>query len=82
MDLLKGIAVGTGMANLTVEGATGGLHTDYEGKARAALNALLKDSFDFAYIHDGSGRNGMGIRAALRKKSRLLSIWMRELSVW
>ena len=51
VDLLKGIAVGTGMVNLTVEGATGGLHTNYEGKARAALNALLKDSCDFAYIH-------------------------------
>ena len=51
VDLLKGIAVGTGMVNLTVEGATGGLHTNYEEKARAALNALLKDSFDFAYIH-------------------------------
>ena len=82
VDLLKGIAVGTGMVNLTVEGATGGLHTDYEGKARAALNALLKDSFDFAYIHV-EAPDEMGHQGSIEKKgSRLLSIWMRELSVW
>lgn len=51
VDLLKGIAVGAGMTNLTVEGANGGLHTNYEGKAQAAVNALLKDGYDFAYIH-------------------------------
>ena len=31
VDLLKGIAVGAGMHNITVEGANGGLHTNYEG---------------------------------------------------
>ena len=51
VDLLKGIAAGAGMKNITVEGANGGLHTNYEGKAMAACNALLKDGFDFAYIH-------------------------------
>lgn len=51
VDLLKGIAVGAGMKNLTVEGANGGLHTNYEGKAQAAADALLKDGYDFAYIH-------------------------------
>ncbi len=51
VDLLKGIAVGTGMKNISVEGANGGLHTNYEGKAEAALHALLKEGYDFAYIH-------------------------------
>ena len=51
VDLLKGIAVGTGMKNISVEGANGGLHTNYEGKAQAALDALLKEGYDFAYIH-------------------------------
>lgn len=51
VDLLKGIAVGTGMQNITVEGANGGLHTNYEGKAQAALDAMLVDGCDFAYIH-------------------------------
>lgn len=51
VDLLKGIAVGAGMQVLHVEGATGGLTTNYEGKAEAAAKALLADGCDFAYIH-------------------------------
>ena len=50
VDLLKGIAVGAGMGVAQVEGANGGLHTNYEGKVQAALDAL-KDGYDFAYIH-------------------------------
>lgn len=51
VDLLKGIAVGAGMGTAHVEGADGGLNTNYEGKAQAAIDALLKDGYDFAYIH-------------------------------
>lgn len=51
VDLLKGIAVGAGMDNISVEGANGGLHTNYEGKADAAVKALLEDGYDFAYVH-------------------------------
>ena len=51
VDLLKGIAVGAGMGVAHVEGANGGLHTNYEGKARAAVDGLLKQGYDFAYIH-------------------------------
>ena len=51
VDLLKGIATGAGMQVLHVEGATGGLTTNYEGKAAAAVQALLRDGNDFAYIH-------------------------------
>ena len=51
VDLLKGIAVGAGMTNIDVEGADGTLHTNYEGKARAAIKALTEDEYDFAYIH-------------------------------
>ena len=51
VDLLKGIAVGAGMGVAIVEGANGGLHTNYEGKVQAAADALLKDGYDFAYIH-------------------------------
>ena len=51
VDLLKGIAVGASMDNVIVEGANGGLHTNYEGKANAALKALTEDAYDFAYIH-------------------------------
>jgi len=51
VDLLKGIAVGAGMGVAEVEGANGGLHTNYEGKKDAAVKALCEDGYDFAYIH-------------------------------
>ena len=51
VDLLKGIAVGAGMDNAEVEGANGGLHTNYTGKKDAAVKALVQDGYDFAYIH-------------------------------
>ena len=63
VDLLKGIAVGSGMDAPRVEGANGGLHTNYEGKVSAALDALLKEGRDFAYIHveapDEMGHQGL-----------------------
>ncbi len=51
VDLLKGIAVGAGMQVCQVEGATGSIDTNWEGKAQAAIDALLRDGCDFAYIH-------------------------------
>lgn len=51
VDLLKGIAVGAGMGVALVEGANGGLHTNYSGKVDAAVKSLLDDGYDFAYIH-------------------------------
>ena len=34
-----------------VEGANGGLHTNYAGKVEAAVKAVTEDGYDFAYIH-------------------------------
>lgn len=66
VDLLKGIAVGSGMDNAYVEGANGGLHTNYEGKMQAAVKALTEDGYDFAYIHveapDEMGHQGSAER--------------------
>ena len=66
VDLLKGIAVGAGMGIAQVEGANGGLNTNYEGKTQAALTALLQDGYDFAYIHleapDEMGHQGSAER--------------------
>lgn len=63
VDLLKGIAVGAGMERIAVEGANGGLHTNYRGKAQAAVQALAESDKDFAYIHieapDEMGHQGM-----------------------
>ena len=66
VDLLKGIAVGAGMGVAHVEGANGGLHTNYEGKVKAALDALCED-YDFAYIHV-EAPDEMGHQGSVEKK--------------
>jgi 2,3-bisphosphoglycerate-independent phosphoglycerate mutase len=49
VDLIKGLAIYTGMKPIAVPGATGLYDTNYEGKADAALKAL--EEVDFVYIH-------------------------------
>ena len=66
VDLLKGIATGAGMGVACVEGANGGLHTNYEGKVQAALNAL-EGGYDFAYIHV-EAPDEMGHQGSVEKK--------------
>lgn len=71
VDLLKGIAVGAGMDNILVEGANGGLHTNYEGKAQAAVKALTKDGYDFVYIHV-EAPDEMGHQGSVEKKIKAI----------
>lgn len=66
VDLLKGIAVGAGMGVAKVEGANGGLNTNYEGKVQAALDAL-KGEYDFVYIHV-EAPDEMGHQGSVEKK--------------
>lgn len=66
VDLLKGIAVGADMGVAHVEGANGGLNTNYEGKTQAALDAL-KNGYDFAYIHV-EAPDEMGHQGSVEKK--------------
>jgi len=49
VDLLNGLGVCTGLSIARVEGATGYIDTNYEGKAQAALDAL--ETQDFVYVH-------------------------------
>lgn len=86
VDLLKGIAVGAGMKNIVVEGANGGLHTNYEGKAAAAAAALLKEGNDFVYIHleapDEMGHQGSverKVQAIENMDSRLIKPLVAQL---
>ena len=81
VDLLKGIAVGAGIENKIVPGANGGLDTNYEGKAQAAVDALLKEGYDFAYIHleapDEMGHQGSverKVQAIENMDGRILSL--------
>lgn len=71
VDLLKGIAVGAEMKVIEVEGADGTLHTNYEGKAQAAVDALLKDDYDFAYIHV-EAPDEMGHQGSLERKLKAI----------
>lgn len=70
VDLLKGIAVGAGMDVIEVEGATGSLDTNYEGKAMAAVNALLGGK-DFAYIHV-EAPDEMGHQGSVERKVKAI----------
>lgn len=50
VDLIKGIAICAGLESIEVEGATGTLHTNFEGKAKATIDAFTKGA-DFIYLH-------------------------------
>ena len=60
VDLIQGIGIYAGLDVIKVEGATGLYDTNYEGKAKAALEALK--SHDFVYLHieasDEAGHEG------------------------
>lgn len=60
VDLIQGIGVLAGMDVILVEGATGLYDTNYEGKARAAIDAL--HDHDLVYLHieasDEAGHEG------------------------
>lgn len=49
VDLIQGLGVYAGLANIPVEGATGLSDTNYEGKAKACLEALK--TYDLVYLH-------------------------------
>lgn len=67
VDLLKGIAVGAGMKVIEVPGANGTLHTNYEGKAMAAVKVLLEEDYDFVYIHV-EAPDEMGHQGSIKNK--------------
>lgn len=71
VDLLKGIAIGAEMKVIEVEGANGGLHTNYEGKADAAVKALIEDGYDFAYIHV-EAPDEMGHQGSVERKVKAI----------
>ena len=50
VDLIKGIGICAGMKSIDVEGATGNVRTNYDGKANAAIEAF-KSGIEYVYIH-------------------------------
>ena len=71
VDLLKGIAVGAAMTNIEVEGADGTLETNYEGKASAAVKAVMENGSDFVYIHV-EAPDEMGHQGSVERKVKAI----------
>lgn len=66
VDLIKGIGLCAGMRSIDVEGATGNVHTNYDGKAQAAIDAF-KNGAEYVYIHV-EGPDECGHRAEVDNK--------------
>ena len=66
VDLIKGIGLCAKMRSIDVEGATGNVHTNYTGKAEAAISAF-KDGAELVYVHV-EGPDECGHRAETNNK--------------
>ncbi len=66
VDLIKGIGICAGMEVVSVEGATGNCHTNYKGKADAAIKCF-EDGCDFVYVHV-EGPDECGHRGEIENK--------------
>ena len=66
VDLIKGIGLCAGMRSIDVEGATGNVHTNYKGKAEAAI-AAFREGCELVYVHV-EGPDECGHRAELENK--------------
>ena len=66
VDLIKGIGICAEMTSIDVEGATGNVHTNYDGKADAAINAF-KEGYEYVYVHV-EGPDECGHRAETENK--------------
>lgn len=87
VDLIKGIGVYAGLKPVDVEGATGLYTTNYEGKARAALDALRAHDFVFLHIEasDEAGHEGdaeLKVRTIEYLDSRVVKTIFDEISGW
>ncbi len=60
VDLLKGLGVVGGLSAIDVPGATGYIDTNYEGKAKAAIELLTDGNFVFVHLEapDEAGHQG------------------------
>lgn len=50
VDLIKGIGICASLTSIDVEGATGNIHTNFDGKAKACVDALLSGD-DYCFVH-------------------------------
>lgn len=83
VGVIKGIGILTGMEVVEVEGATGYIDTNYEGKARAAADALKRH--DFVYLHveaidevSHAGDINLKLKAIEDFDQRLIGTFLKE----
>lgn len=72
VDLIKGIGLCAEMKSIDVEGATGNVHTNYDGKANAAIEAF-KNGVELVYVHV-EGPDECGHRAEIENKVRAVEL--------
>ena len=72
VDLIKGIGLCAEMESIDVEGATGNVHTNYDGKANAAIDAF-KRGVELVYIHV-EGPDECGHRAEIDNKIKSVEL--------
>ena len=72
VDLLKGIAICAEMTSVDVEGATGYIDTNFEGKAQAAIDEFKRGQ-DLVYVHV-EAPDECGHRAECANKVRAIEL--------
>ena len=72
VDLIKGLGICADMRSIDVDGATGNVHTNYDGKASAAIEAF-KDGCDLVYIHV-EAPDECGHRAEIENKVKAIEL--------
>lgn len=77
MDLVKGIGHCAQLDVIDVPGATGTVHTNFDGKAQAAIDALGSGA-DFVYIHL-EGADEAGHRHEVDNKVRAIELIDRKI---
>ena len=87
VPLVWGIASLAGLQTPRVEGANGELDTNYEGKADAAVHALLKEGYSFAAVHveapdemAHAGDLGRKLEAIQNVESRVVSRLLEQMT--
>ena len=72
VDLIKGIGLCAEMDSIDVDGATGNVHTNYDGKAMAAIDAF-KNGKELVYVHV-EGPDECGHRAEMENKVKSIEL--------
>lgn len=87
VDLIRGIGRYAGLRSIEVEGATGLADTNYEGKCKAAIEALRTDDFVFLHVEatDEAGHDGdveLKVKATEYLDKRVVGPIIEEVMTW